>query len=243
MLLKKKTALVTGASRGIGKAIALQLSEQGAAVGINYHKNMQQAQHTQQLLKNKGILLQADVSKKEQVESMIHSLIDHYDHLDILVHNAGIYQRGTVDTLTFEQWKKILAVNLDSCFHLVHTALPHMKKGGSIIFISSQLAFKGTPHGADYATSKAGMLGFMRSLALELAPQNIRVNAVAPGTIDTDLIAAYSEEKRKQRASEIPLGRLGTPEDVASVCVFLASDHASYITGETIHVNGGLYIH
>jgi 3-oxoacyl-[acyl-carrier protein] reductase len=118
-----------------------------------------------------------------------------------------------------------------------------MKSGGRIIFISSQLAFKGSPHGSDYTTSKAGMLGLMRSLALELSGRNILVNAVAPGTIDTDIIAGYTKEMREKRAKEIPLGRLGVPEDVANVCLFLASDLSSYITGETINVNGGLYIH
>jgi 3-oxoacyl-[acyl-carrier protein] reductase len=243
MMLTQKTALVTGASRGIGRAIALTLGSQGAVVGINYHQHTTQAQQVLKTLDGKGTLLQADVSQKDQVSSMIDAFIDQYSHLDILVHNAGIYQRQTIETLSFEQWKKILAVNLDSCYHLVHSAAPFMNKDGRIIFISSQLAFKGTPHGADYATSKAGMLGFMRSLALELAPRGITVNAIAPGTIDTDLIGNYSKEKRKQRAQEIPLGRLGTPEDIADVCVFLASHQSRYITGETIHVNGGLYIH
>ena len=122
-------------------------------------------------------------------------------------------------------------------------SIPHMKKGGRIIFISSQLAFKGSSHGADYAASKAGILGLMRSLALELADKKINVNAVAPGTIDTDIIASYTEKQRREREMQIPLKRIGSPEDIANACLFLASSLSGYITGETIHVNGGLYIH
>ena len=135
-----------------------------------------------------------------------------------------------------------METNLKACFNMCKNALPFMKEGGKIIFISSQLALKGSSHGADYAASKAGMLGFMRSLALELAKRKINVNAVAPRTIDTDLIANYTEEQRKKRIEEIPMKRLGLPEDVANVCLFLASDLANYVTGEVILVTGGLYI-
>ena len=198
-MLKGKNAIVTGASRGIGKVTAKTLAKNGAFVGINYN-------------------------------------------IDILVLNAGIYKRNKFIQLNREEWDKTIDVNLTGCYNVCKTALPHINKGGSIIFISSQLAFRGTDHGADYAASKAGVLGLMRSLALELAP-NIRVNAVAPGTIDTDIIASYTKEMRKKRAEEIPLKRLGTSQDVANAVLFLASNLSSYITGETININGGLYIH
>ena len=136
-----------------------------------------------------------------------------------------------------------MSINLTSCFNLCKQATPYMKPGSKIIFISSQLAFRGSLHGADYASSKAGMLGLMRSLALELASKKINVNSVAPGTIDTDIIANYTKGMRQQRIKEIPLKRFGTPDDIANSCLFLASDLSDYITGETINVNGGLYIH
>jgi len=246
MLLKEKTVLVTGGSRGIGKAIVLHCARQGAIVGINYHRHEQEAQDTlAHIIKQggTGLLLKGDVSQRQQVNDMIHLFTETHDHIDVLVHNAGIYQRATIGTLSSDQWRHTLSVNLDSCLYLVQAATPHIGKNGRIIFIASQLAFKGTPHGADYATSKAGMLGCMRSFALELAPRDITVNAIAPGTIDTDLIAGYTEKQRRQRAQEIPLGRIGTPDDIAQVCVFLASELSGYITGETINVNGGLYIH
>ena len=245
-MLEKKTVLVTGASRGIGKAIALLFAEHGAFVGINYHKNEDAAKGVLKKihgLKGDGVLLKGDVSSTRDVNRMVQQLVEQRKHIDVLVLNAGIYKRSSFAALPGEQWDETLAVNLTGCFNVCKAALPYMKEKGSIIFISSQLAFRGSSHGADYAASKAGLLGLMRSLALELAPKRIRVNAIAPGTIDTDLLSNYTEEMKRKRAAEIPLGRLGTPEDVAKVCLFLASDLSSYITGETIHVNGGLYIH
>ena len=151
--------------------------------------------------------------------------------------------RNMFEDISPEVWDRVMAINLTGCYNLCKEAIPNMKPMSRIIFISSQLAFKGTEHGADYATSKAGILGLMKSLALELAKKKILVNAVAPGTIDTDIIAGYTKKMREERIKEIPLGRLGVPEDIANACLFLASDMSSYITGETINVNGGLYIH
>ncbi|HEC82020.1 MAG TPA: SDR family oxidoreductase [Thermoplasmatales archaeon] len=245
-MLKGKNAIITGASRGIGKTIAKTFAENHAFVGINYNKNQQAAEKTLTEIQNKGgkgVLLKADVSSPENVKNMINHFLKQRDSIDILVLNAGIYKRNSFTQLTKKQWDETIAVNLTGCFNVCKTALPHINKGGSIIFISSQLAFRGSSHGADYAASKAGILGLMKSLALELAPKNIRANAVAPGTIDTDIIASYTEEMKKKRAAETPLKRLGTPQDIANVTLFLASDLSNYITGETIHVNGGLYIH
>lgn len=246
MLLKGKTALISGASRGIGRAIAIRFAEHGAFVGINYNSSEKEAKKVLGTIEEKngsGMLLKGDIASLEEVRNMISNFVDRADHIDILVNNAGIYVRNYFKDLPLETWRRVLDVNLNGCYNLCKCSLPFIPNGGRIIFISSQLAFKGSAHGADYATSKAGMLGLMRSLALELAPKNILVNAVAPGTIDTDIVAHYTEEMRRKRESEIPLGRLGKPEEVANVCLFLASDLSSYITGETINVNGGLYIH
>lgn len=245
-MLKGKTALITGASRGIGKGIALKFSENNAFIGINYVSNDEKAEETLETVKNnggEGLLLKGDISKPSDVEKIVNILVEKQGQIDILVHNAGIYFRNSLEKIPEDTWEKVIRTNLSSCYYLTKKVLPFMKPGGRIIFISSQLAFKGSSHGSDYATTKAGMLGLMRSLALELADKNILVNAVAPGTVDTDIIGHYTEDMRQKRASEAPLKRLGLPEDIANACLFLSSDMSSYITGETINVNGGLYIH
>ncbi|RLF42545.1 MAG: SDR family NAD(P)-dependent oxidoreductase [Thermoplasmata archaeon] len=244
-MLSGKNALITGASRGIGRAIAIKFAENGAFVGINYNRSEDKAKEVLKIVKSKGgegILLKGDVSSPKDCKKIVDDFVGERESIDVLVLNAGIYERGGFLEIDEKRWERVISTNLSSCYYILKFAIPHMKEGGSIIFISSQLAFKGSRHGADYAASKAGMLGLMRSLALELAPK-IRVNAVAPGTIDTDIISGYTQEMREKRISEIPLRRLGKPEDVANVCLFLASDLSSYITGEVINVNGGLYIH
>jgi 3-oxoacyl-[acyl-carrier protein] reductase len=245
-MLEGKKALITGASRGIGKAIALKFAENGAFVGINYESDYKAAVDTLNLIKKKngsGILLKADVSNQGDVKKMVEEFLLNSKKIDILVNNAGIYYRNKFEDIKPKVWAKVLSVNLTSCYNLCREILPHMNSFGKIIFISSQLAFKGSSQGSDYATSKAGMLGLMRSLAIELASRRINVNAVAPGTIDTDIISNYTQAMRSKRINEIPLKRLGKPEDIANTCLFLASNLSDYITGETINVNGGLYIH
>lgn len=242
-MLSGKTALITGASRGIGKGIATMFAQHGAFIGLNYYQHQSNAEATLKQINGQGVLLQADIAKPQAVQQMVNTLVQQQDTIDIVVLNAGIYKRHAIDELKSDDWQRILDVNLHSCYHIVQQTLPHIPKGGRIIFISSQLAFKGTNHGADYATSKAGMLGFMRSLALELGSRKITVNAIAPGTIDTDIIGHYTKQQRQDRIKQIPLGRLGKPEDIAHACLFLAADLSEYITGETINVNGGLYIH
>ncbi len=244
-MLKGKTALVTGASRGLGRAIAIKFAENKAFVGINYSTDEKGANETLNAIKEKGgngVLLKGDVSNINDVEKIVKIFTQKTKNIDILVNNAGIYNRETFENISLENWNKVLSINLTGSFNLCKHALPFMRPGSKIIFISSQLGLKGSTHGAHYATSKAGILGLARSLALELAGKKINVNAVAPGTIDTNLIANYTEEERQKRIKEIPLRRLGTPEDVANTCLFLASDLSSYITGETININGGLYI-
>ena len=245
-MLEGKTALITGASRGIGRGVADIFAQHGAFIGINYNSNAKAAKETLNVVRangSDGVVLKGDISQAEDIKVIVKRLVDQRKRIDILVNNAGIYHRTTFEDITSDAWEQTLAVNLTSYYHLCQQVIPYMKPMGKIVFISSQLAFKGSSHGADYAASKAGMLGLMRSLALELAPKRINVNAVAPGTIDTDLLKHYSDMMRKQRMQEIPLGRLGTPEDVANACLFLGSSLSDYITGETIHVNGGLYIH
>ncbi|HEB37594.1 MAG TPA: 3-oxoacyl-ACP reductase FabG [Thermoplasmatales archaeon] len=244
-MLSGKNALITGASRGIGRAIAIKFAENGAFVGINYNKSEDKAKEVLKIIRDKGgdgILLKGDVSSSKDCKEIVERFIDERKSIDVLILNAGIYERGSFLEINEERWNRVISTNLSSCYHILRFAIPYISDGGSIIFISSQLAFKGSKHGADYAASKAGMLGLMKSLALELAPR-IRVNAIAPGTIDTDIISNYSEEMREKRISEIPLKRLGKPEDVANTCLFLSSDLSSYITGEVVNVNGGLYIH
>ena len=244
-MLKGKKALITGASRGIGRAVAIKFAENKAYIGINYNTDEIGAKETLRAIKDmgsNGILLKADVSKIKDVEKMVNTFMDKTKSIDILVNNAGIYDRKKFEKISLEDWEKVISINLNGCFYSCKVALPYMKAGSKIIFISSQLALKGSTHGANYAASKAGVLGLTRSLALELADKKINVNAIAPGTIDTDIIANYTKEERQKRIDEIPLKRLGTPSDIADTCLFLASYLSSYITGETINVNGGLYM-
>lgn len=246
IIISGKTALITGSSRGIGRGIATKFAENNAFVGINYVSDDKSAEETLKLVKKKGgngLLLKGDISKPKEVEKIVKTLVDKRGNIDILINNAGIYFRNEFEKLKSEVWNKVLSVNLDGSYNMCKKVLPYMKKNSNIIFISSQLAFRGSAHGSDYAASKAGQLGLMRSLALELSSKKIRVNAVAPGTIDTDIISDYTEQQRKKRINEIPLKRLGNPEDIANACLFLASNMSDYITGETINVNGGLYIH
>lgn len=244
-LLEDKTALVTGASRGIGRAIATTFAREGAFVAINYRSSGSEAQKVLESVKqhSDGMLLRADVSQEREVVTMIEELVEQRTDIHIVVNNAGIYHRATVDEKTADEWRHVLDVNLTGSFLVTKHALPHIPDGGRLIFISSQRGFKGSPHGADYAASKAGVLGLMRSLAQELAKRNITSNAVAPGTINTDMISGLSGERRQKYIRRIPMKRLGEPQEIADACLYLASDMASYVTGETINVNGGLYIH
>lgn len=200
-MLKGKTALITGASRGIGRGIAVKFAEHGAFVGINYVSNENDAEKTLKLVRKNGsdgMLLKGDVSNVESVEKFVNLLINRRENVDILVNNAGIDIRNKFEDIPYETWEKVLSVNLTGCYHLCRQVIQYMKPMSKIIFISSQLAFKGSSHGPDYAASKAGMLGLMRSLALELAEKKIYVNAVAPGTCDTDIISSYTENMRRK---------------------------------------------
>lgn len=240
-----KNAVVTGASRGIGRAIALRLASEGYRVLVNYLNSEEKAREVVDTIRKmggEGIPYRANVSVEEEVAEMIENFSKTYGKINALVINAGIYLRKRIWEMSSEEWDLTIRSNLYGAFYVVKHSIPYMDENSSIVFISSQLAFRGSSSDVAYGASKAGILGLMRSLAIQLAPR-IRVNAVAPGTIDTDIIGGYTREQRKKRESEIPLGRIGSPEEVASVVSFLLSEDASYITGATIDVNGGLYIH
>ncbi len=239
-----KNVVVTGAARGIGRAIATRLAKDGFRVLVNYNRSIDAAQKTVEGIRKKGGVAEsyrANVAIYPEVEKMIDYFCGKYGEINGLVLNAGIYIRKNIKEMSLEDWKNTIDVNLNGAMYPVKAALNCMKKG-SIVFISSQLAFKGSKSSAAYSASKAGVLGLMRALSLQLAPE-IRVNAVAPGTIDTDIIANYTPEMRRERERQIPLGRIGKPEDIADVVSFLLSEDSRYITGATIDVNGGLYIH
>lgn len=245
---KLRSALVTGASRGIGSSIARRLASDGYAVCVNYLGNEAGAGTTLDSIVREGIdafSFRADVSSKEDVERMFAEIGRRWGRLDVLVNNAGIYERSLFPDLDFAAWRKTLACNLDSVFLCSSAAAQMMKKQhyGRIISITSQLAFKGSRHGAHYAASKAGMIGFTRSLAMELGESGITVNMVAPGSIRTRILDNYSHEQLGQMAAQIPSRRIGEPEDVASAVSFLASEQASYINGATISVAGGSFLH
>ncbi len=240
-----KNAIVTGASRGIGRAIALRLARDGYRVLVNYHSSEEKAREVvNEILSSGGeaVAYRANVGSVEEVREMVSWFHGRYGKIHGLVLNAGIYLRKNVRDISVEDWEKTIRVNLSGAFYVVKESLRYLGEGASIVFISSQLAFRGSSSDPAYGASKAGLLGLMHSLAVQLAPK-VRVNAVAPGTIDTDIIANYTPEMRMERERKIPLGRIGKPEEVAAVVSFLLSDDASYITGATIDVNGGLYIH
>ncbi|MEK6645193.1 MAG: 3-oxoacyl-ACP reductase family protein [Candidatus Firestonebacteria bacterium] len=245
MKLKNKVAVVTGAGRGIGKTIALALAKEGAKVVIN-DVNFELSQMVASEIKKKNreaIALQSDVSNSIEVTNMVDEIIKKFKKIDILVNNAGIMQSISVEKMTEENWDKMMAINLKGVFLCSKAVMKYMKKqkSGKIINISS-LAGKsgGIMVGANYSASKAGVIAFTKSLARELAPYKINVNAVAPGTADTDMAKLFSAEQRRKIIDAIPLGRFANPEDIANAVVFLASNRADYITGATLDVNGGL---
>ncbi|NPA75238.1 MAG: SDR family oxidoreductase [Euryarchaeota archaeon] len=240
-----KNVVVTGASRGIGRAIAIELGNAGYRVLVNFFKSKDMAKEVVSAIKGMGgeaVAMKADVADYGEVKSMISEFCESYGAIYGLVLNAGIYIRKPVNAMTLEDWDRTVKVNLYGAMYPVKASLSYLENGASIVFISSQLAFRGSTSSVAYSASKAGVLGLMRSLALQLAPA-VRVNAVSPGTIDTDIISGYSEEERIARERNIPLQRIGLPEEVAHAVKFLISDESSYITGANIDVNGGLYIH
>ncbi|QJA06476.1 3-oxoacyl-[acyl-carrier-protein] reductase [Thermosulfurimonas marina] len=246
MELKGKVALVTGASRGIGRAVALELARSGAQVAVNYAASEGPAQEVVreiEALGGQALAVKFDVADPEAVSQGVKEVEEALGKIDILVNNAGITRDGLCMRLKEEDWERVLSVNLKGAFLVTKAVLPGMMKRrwGRIINVSSVVAFSGNPGQTNYAASKAGLVGFSRSLALEVATRGITVNVVAPGFIETDMTAALPEKVREALLSRVPLGRPGTPEEVAYAVVFLASEKAAYITGTVIHVNGGLW--
>lgn len=244
-LLTGKTALVTGASKGIGRAIALKFAREGANVSFTYLSSVEQGQALEAELQAFGIKAKgyrSDASDFRQAEQLINDVVTEFGSLDILVNNAGITMDNLLLRLTEEAWDKIMAVNLKSCFNTVKAACkPMMKqKGGSIINMTSVVGIKGNAGQSNYAASKAGIIGFTKSIAIELGSRGIRSNAVAPGFIETEMTGKLDEKIVQGWRDGIPLKRGGLPEDVANACVFLASDMSGYITGQVLQVDGGL---
>lgn len=248
-LFEGQIALVTGASRGIGKSIAMNLAAQGAKV-IGTATTEVGAQNITQFLAQSTDIAHSgqgevlNVTQANACEDMIEKIVTTFGGIDILVNNAGITQDQLAMRMKEEEWSSVIDTNLSAVFRLSKAVLrPMMKaKSGRIIHITSIVGHSGNPGQANYAAAKAGVAGMSRALAREIGSRGITVNCVAPGFIDTDMTRSLSEDQQNALKSNIPLGRLGTPEDIAQAVVFLASKHAGYITGTTLHVNGGLYL-
>jgi 3-oxoacyl-[acyl-carrier protein] reductase len=246
MSVSGKIALVTGAAQGIGRNIALSLANDGADVAI-CDMNLDAAQITAAEIEaagRKSLALKANVAASTDVTAMIDKVVEKFGKIDILVNNAGITRDGLIVRMKDEDWDLVLSVNLKGSFLCTKAALKYMSKqrSGTIINIASIVGAMGNAGQANYVASKAGLIGLTKTTAREYASRGITANAVAPGFIDTAMTQALSENIRQELAKQIPMGKLGTPEDVANAVRFLASPWASYITGQVIHVNGGMYM-
>ena len=244
-LLEGKTALITGASKGIGKAIAIKFAANGANVAFTYLSSVEKGQALENELSALGVKVKgyrSDASDYKAAEELINSVVQDLGGLDILVNNAGITKDNLLMRMTEEMWDDIMNVNLKSCFNTVKASSRTFMKqrSGSIINMSSVVGVKGNAGQSNYAASKAGIIGFTKSIALELGSRNIRCNAIAPGFIETEMTGVLDEKTIQTWRDAIPLKRGGAPEDVADACVFLGSDMSSYITGQVINVCGGM---
>lgn len=245
-LLESKIALITGASKGIGRAIALKYAEHGAIVAFTYLSSVEKGEALEKELTGKGVKakgFRSDASDYTAAEQLVNNVIEEFGSLDILVNNAGITADNLLMRMTEEMWDKVINVNLKSCFNTVKAATRILMKqrSGSIINITSVVGLKGNAGQANYAASKAGIIGFTKSVALELGSRGIRSNAIAPGFIETEMTESLDPNTVQGWRDAIPLKRGGQPEDVADLAVFLGSDMSSYITGQVVSVDGGMH--
>ncbi|WNS46884.1 3-oxoacyl-[acyl-carrier-protein] reductase [Paenibacillus sp. MMS20-IR301] len=245
--LKGQTALVTGGSRGIGRAIALALAEHGVKVAVNYSGSVQAAEETVariQELGSEGLALQGNVGNSEQAESLVKEVIGAWGKIDILINNAGITRDNLIMRMKEEEFDQVIETNLKGVFNCLKAATrPMMKQRyGRIINISSVVGVTGNPGQINYTAAKAGVIGMTKTAARELSSRGITVNCIAPGFIDTDMTRELSDEVRSELVKGIPLAKLGRAEDIANTVVFLASEGAAYMTGQTLHVDGGMYM-
>lgn len=244
-LLQGKTALITGASRGIGRGIALKFAEQGANVAFTYLSSVEKGQELEKELEALGVKAKgyrSDAGVFAQAEELVNNVLADFGVIDILINNAGITRDTLLMRMTEQQWDEVINANLKSVFNLTKAITKPMLKqrNGSIINISSVVGVKGNAGQSNYAASKAGIIGFTKSVALELGSRNIRSNAVAPGFIETEMTAVLDEKTVQSWRDGIPLKRGGTTDDVANACIFLASDMSAYITGQVLNVCGGM---
>ena len=243
-LLQGKVAIITGATRGIGKGIAEVFAKEGAKIAFTYAGSVDKAKALESELSNiteiKGY--QSDASDYDAAQKLVEDVLAEFGTIDILVNNAGITKDGLMMRMTEQQWDAVINVNLKSAFNFIHALTPFMmkQKSGSIINMSSVVGVSGNAGQTNYSASKAGMIGLAKSIAKELGSRGIRANAIAPGFIETEMTHALTEEQRAKWAEAIPLRRGGSPDEVAKVCVFLASDLSSYVSGQVINVCGGM---
>jgi 3-oxoacyl-[acyl-carrier protein] reductase len=245
--LESRIALVTGASRGIGEVIAISLAKAGAKVAVNYHTGAEPASRVVEAIAASGgeaIAVGGDVSQEDQVDSIVKGVVRSWGRLDILVNNAGITRDKLLLRMSADEWDEVISVNLRGVYLSTKSVLPHMirQRHGRIVNMSSVVGLTGNPGQANYAASKAGIIGFTKSMAREVASRNITVNAVAPGYITTTMVQKLPEDVQKGILARIPMSRFGTPEDVAEVVTFLCTDGAGYVTGQVIGIDGGLAV-
>lgn len=242
-MTQQKIALVTGASRGIGKAIAIRLAEEGFTLAIHYRSNSELAQQTLDACEGKGKIFQADLSTADAPASLVSEVKKEFGRIDVLVSNAGMSVDQLIPFVKEEVFDQLISVNLKPAFLLAKAVSKMMikQKGGSIINMTSVVGHTGNLGQSIYAATKAALAGFTKSVALDLARYRIRANCVAPGFIETDMTKALPEQVQENILKSVPLGRLGQPEEVAAAVAFLASGDSSYVTGTTLHVNGGMY--
>jgi len=245
MLLKDKVAIVTGGSRGIGRAIVEEFVKEGANVAFNFLKSEEKALELKKEIEKKGrkaLIFRQDVKDYEAIKVMVEGIRSEFGRLDIIVNNAGILRDKALMLMEEQDWEDVIATNLSGAFNLIRASIVTLmkQKSGNIINLTSVAGIKGMPRQVNYSASKAGIIGLTKSLAREVGSYNIRVNAIAPGYIDTDMVKDLKENSKKEILKGIPLGRFGRSEEVARVASFLASDDAEYVTGQVITIDGGL---